>query len=152
MSRTISFSINGGIGHDKSGRTWHDPDGNPVPKLKMTGRQHWTPSARRYVAWKAWVVRSLEDGTTDADLLALFRREQARCLKPIPKTREKMRMTVVAHYKNHKHPDTENVFGSIADALFQNDSSLAGSFDFEVGDKKWTGKTIVTIELPDSIL
>jgi len=59
---------------------------------------------------------------------------------------------VIAHYKNYKHPDTENVFGSIADALFENDTSLAGSFDYTVGQKHLQYHTLVEIRVPTSIL
>lgn len=54
-----------------------DPKGNPIPKIKKTFRQRWSPEAQRYKEWKRYVV---------------------------------------------------NVFGSIADALFESDKELDGSF------------------------
>jgi hypothetical protein len=42
----------------------------------------------------------------------------------------------VIFWANEKHADPENVFGSIADALFENDNHVAGSFTFEHADDK----------------
>lgn len=122
-----SFTIKGN--HD-------DPCGNPVPKLKMTGKQHWTPKARGYVDWKAYVARafaeSLEVEPIPPTMLVDHRIVDPYAeVKPItiPEGR-KAHMSIMIHYQNNKRPDPENVFGSIADALFVNDKYLAGSFDF----------------------
>ena len=42
----------------------------------------------------------------------------------------KGRMDIVIYWRNDVHADPENVFGSIADALFFQDKYLTGSFDF----------------------
>ena len=56
----------------------------------------------------------------------------------------KARMDLKIWWRNDAHGDPENVFGSIADALFKNDKNLAGSFDFE--EKKGRGVVYVTIK------
>ena len=38
-------------------------------------------------------------------------------------------MDIQIWWKNEAHADGENVFGSIADALFKNDKKLDGSFE-----------------------
>lgn len=59
-------------------------------------------------------------------------------------------MTVMCHFWDDRRPDSENVFGSIADSLFANDKNLVGSHDFDVGGKK-AGTVDVTVHLPDDI-
>lgn len=147
----VNFAIHGSYKVVKK-QIVFDPEGNPLPKLKMTGRQFWTPQAKRYVAWKILVVnsfvKSLEIAHPDIYKKALWRVTQG--LKPIPGFKGKAHMSVDAYYRNHKHPDTENVFGSVADALFENDNNLAGIFDFEVGGDK-TSMVIANIHLPKNI-
>ena len=48
--KTIFFIIKG---------NHNDPEGNAFPKLKMTGKQHWTDKAQDYVKWKAFVQKQL---------------------------------------------------------------------------------------------
>ncbi len=112
--RTISFSI---LGNHK------DPKGNPVPKLKMTGRQHWTPKAREYVLWKQHVVSSLLDMPGSDE--HLFAASVAIGKKPIVLANgEHALMRLRIKWKDNTHGDPENIFGSIADALFENDKNL----------------------------
>ena len=113
-----------------------DPLGNPIPKLKMTGRQHWTKQAKRYVDWKMFVTRCFLDihnvVPVPVSYIKDFRIVDLEVdTKPItiPPGR-KAYMEIMIRWKNNKRPDAENVFGSIADALFENDKYLAGSFDF----------------------
>lgn len=154
----ISFAIYGSYKVVKLGlrvsqfRIDYDPEGHAIPKLKKTGAQFWTPEAKRYVAWKTLVVssflKSLE--TTRPVIYAAAVRRVSQGMKPIPGFKGKAHMTVNAYYKNHKHPDTENVFGSVADALFENDNNLVGTFDFEVGGEK-TSMVISTLNLPENL-
>lgn len=125
-----------------------DPRGHPVPKAKLTGGQQWSAKARRYVEWKEHVVAAYIAGLNDKTLEGMAAIYLARCNKPIGDYGEKAYMSVVAHYHNHKHPDTENVFGSIADALFHNDSKLAGTFDFDVGHPEKAGTVDVILSFP----
>lgn len=154
-TNTISFAVYGSYKAIKLGsgcRIDYDPEGTAIPKLKKTGRQFWTPEAKRYVAWKNHVVQSfLESVRTTRPVIyaaALLRVSYGE--KPIPAFKGKARMTVNAYYKNHRHPDTENVFGSVADALFENDNNLVGTFDFEVGGDK-TSTVIATLHLPKNL-
>jgi len=110
----ISFTIYG----THAGREY-----NPLPKLKMTGKQHWMPKAQNYVQWKTYVRRAYTDkyGIPASDD------------KPIELGKDqKARMDIMIYWgKSNTHGDPENIFGSIADALFKNDKNLAGSFDFQ---------------------
>jgi len=44
------------------------------------------------------------------------------------------KMAIVIRWKNNAHGDAENIFGSIADALFSQDKWLDGSFEGKVSD------------------
>lgn len=152
----MSFAIRGGYSIKKNGNhvsIEYVPTGHPLPKLRMTGGQSWKPEVKRYMAWKAHVVTSfVESLKHNPELYNRVAGRVARGLKPIPSLLEKARMTVRAYYNNHAHADTENVFGSIADALFENDSKLVGTFDYEIGDEGLprgmsSGQVIATIEI-----
>ena len=43
---------------------------------------------------------------------------------------ERARMDVTMYFKNRKHPDPDNVFKAVADAIFKNDNRLFGTFAF----------------------
>lgn len=114
--KTLRFKVEGNP---------EDPCGNPMPKLKMTGRQHWTPRARKYVAWKAHVVGAYRQaGGLWMDQI------EAKPIVLWPEQRAHMDVTIF--FKNKAHGDGENIFGSIADALFKNDKYLDGSFHSSV--------------------
>lgn len=97
----------------------------------MTGKQHWTDKAQAYVKWKHFVQRELIN-----DLRIEKPEEARRCEQNIamygkPIVLEKnqtARMDILISWKNGAHGDPENIFGSIADALFHNDKNLYGSF------------------------
>lgn len=119
-------------------------DNHALPKLKMTGRQHWTDKAQRYVAWKNFVEQEFQKAAKQKDLrdprefkestehaiVALYPRaitgKKAITIQP----GAYCHMAIFCNFKNKKHADPENIFGSIADALFHNDARLRGSFDF----------------------
>lgn len=102
----------------------NDSDGNPIPKARKTLRQQWTPEAKRYAQWKEHVVKAF----MPADKQPWFR-TYLRCGKPIDIQDDRARMDIRIFWKNGAHGDPENVFGSIADALFVNDKNLDGSFE-----------------------
>jgi len=121
--------------------------GNPLPKAKLTKRQQWTVKAQKYVAWKKHVA--------DAFIKVLAGEVKRVCYaraglggKPIPPFTGRAHMSIRAHYANGQHPDTENVFGSIADSIFEDDNGLTGDFDFEIS-KPLAGITSVIITIPD---
>lgn len=152
----ISFAIRGGFSIKKNGNhvaIEYVETGHPLPKLRMTGGQSWKPEVKRYMAWKAHVVTSFVESLRHSpELYNRVAGRVARGLKPIPSLLEKAHMTVRAYYNNHAHADTENVFGSIADALFENDSKLVGTFDYDIGGKGLPrgmspGQVIATIEI-----
>lgn len=53
-------------------------------------------------------------------------------------------MDISILWKDNAHGDAENVFGSIADALFKQDKWLDGSFESRVSDDK-VGRVKVSI-------
>lgn len=128
-----------------------DPKGNAVPKLKMTGKQHWTEKAQAYVAWKKHVTCAFFKGLADNSGMGAADKEGVRMLvdnfaviKPLITEKQKVRMDILIRWKNHAHGDPENIFGSIADAIFKQDKYLAGSFDF---DPKPTGAGEVDVKI-----
>ena len=131
----ITFNITG---------TQLDGSANPIPKQRLTLRQSWTPAAQRYERWKRWVRTAFVTGGRILDAKpgdearAFFmaaQREAALDRKPFDTKVHPARMTVVFAWRDERHPDPENAFGAIADALFQDDRHLAGAFEFEHGDK-----------------
>ncbi len=101
-----------------------DAVGNPIPKARKTLRQQWTPEAKRYAEWKEHVVKAF----MPVDKQPWFR-TYLQCGKPIDIQNSTARMDIRIFWKNGAHGDPENVFGSIADALFVNDKNLDGSFE-----------------------
>lgn len=120
----IRFTIKG---------THEGPGNNAIPKLKQTGRQHWTPAARRYVKWKEHCVVALIDALSKRSPAAAREAAKNYALlgKPLVLATRRARMDIVIVWSDGHHGDPENIFGSIADALFHNDKYLSGSFDFK---------------------
>lgn len=137
---SIKFSISGNA---------DDREGNPMPKLKMTGRQQWTPRARKYGRWKEYVVVSLIEHlqTLDPQIARQCARNYAACGKPLILGDRRATMDIVITWKDGHHGDPENIFGSIADALFHNDKYLSGSFTFR--DEHGKGQVDVAITISE---
>lgn len=139
--RNYNFTIKGN----------HESDiGNPIPKIKKTFRQKWTPEARRYTGWKCHV-----QGAFIKSLIGIEYKYHIRFLrvfqKPIKLAEgEKARMEIKIFWRDDKHGDPENVFGSIADALFYNDKYLDGSFMSEISCEK-KGLVEVLIQINDGV-
>jgi hypothetical protein len=113
--KKINFTIKG---------NHKDPTGNAVPKLKMTGKQHWTPKAQEYVLWKEHVVYAFLESITDRHEKRMYCHNIAVHGKPIVTAEQHSHMLLNIYWKNFTHGDPENIFGSIADALFHNDKNL----------------------------
>lgn len=125
-----------------------DHKGNPMPKLKMTGKQQWTPRARKYARWKEYIVVKLIEHlqTIDPQIARTCARNYAAVGKPLVLGNNRARMDIVITWKNGVHGDSENVYGAIADALFFNDKTLSGSFDYTDGYGDGKVEVIITIE------
>lgn len=136
----IKFTIHG---------TPDDPKGSPIPKLRKTRHQQWTPEAKRYVRWKEHVQIALIDAISKYNPAAA--RDCARNLsgfgKPLVLGDLMAHMAIRISWKNKAHGDPENIFGSIADALFHNDKNLYGSFlpNGDTPEPSGSGKVDVTI-------
>ena len=110
-----------------------------MSKLKMTGKQSWTPKARGYSKWKQHVVGAFIGAISSGPLARskstqvighrLAMGHKPICLGP----GESAFMSIAIRFCGGVHGDPENVFGSIADALFDNDKRLSGAF-FDVTD------------------
>lgn len=137
----IKFSVYG---------THEGLDQNPMPKLKMTGKQHWMPKAQKYVKWKSFLVARYLDTKYPNKKIPRADFGDAHDLisgKPIvmdKSQRAHMHLHIV--WADETHGDPENIFGSVADALFKNDKHLAGSFDFEHSKNK-RSRIDITIQI-----
>lgn len=133
----------------------HEGDVHALPKIKKTRAQHWTKEAQRYVAWKRHVQAAFfEAAKRDKIEQSVAQRLVQFCLYPPEITGKKpitlhpeayARMDIDIAFKNRKHADPENIFGSIADALFHNDVRLRGSFDFSENEPKARVRVRITI-------
>ena len=128
-----------------------DPFGNAFPKLKMTGKQHWMPKAQAYAMWKSYVQNALLKSGLPIDLIDRFNKSLAFKGKPIELEKgQHARMDLLIAWKDGHHGDPENIFGSIADALFVNDKNLWGSFSPLVGEHG--GKVVCIITVSDALI
>jgi len=59
-----------------------------------------------------------------------------RAISNLSRFRQVSNHEYLALLANEKHADPESVFGSIADAHFENDKHVAGSFTFERGFRR----------------
>ena len=123
--------------------------GNPLPKVRFTGKQSWRPEVQKYARWKEYVRGCFLGYLMDQKLInhAEFRGLAYGKTKPIVLAKDaRAFMEIKIQWSSKVHGDPEGMFGSIADALFDNDKNLAGSFDFEYSsDKK--AMTFVTIRI-----
>lgn len=132
----ISFTING---------NHQNENGNPLPKARKTFRQQWTDGAERYHQYLDYVRGAFLDEfekPKHRDLRKKFLSISGR--KPLDTGDRKCKMRIFIEWGTNAHGDPENIFGAIADAIFENDKFLAGEFDFE---QKPTGKGKVRCEL-----
>lgn len=136
---TFSFTIHGNE---------TDPNGNARPKLKKTGKQFWTPEAQRYEKWKQHVKAHFLKPLIDAGKISSKEFKAILYVlrdKPLDLANRRARMDIKIYWADNAHGDPENIFGSIADALFKNDKNLAGSFDYELDRGKGRVEAIITI-------
>lgn len=45
--------------------------------------------------------------------------------------KQKFKLDIKIYFANNRRGDPEGIFGGIADAIFENDRNLSGSFDFD---------------------
>lgn len=107
--------------------------GNPMAKLKMTGKQHFLPKAKKYVAFKSHILvaclRALDDH--DAGIRAACLRTYGIHGAPFHTTKDlHAHLVVKSMFRDYTHADPENVYGAIADSLFKSDKYLRGEIDF----------------------
>lgn len=113
-----------------------DKNGNPLAKARFTRRQIFAGYADRYQEWLEYVRGVFFDAIHKGGRISARQKFDGQHLtfvgkKPIPDIGKKSRMEIFITWSAKTHADPENVFGSIADALFTQDKNLAGSFDFD---------------------
>lgn len=130
---------------------------NPVGKIRSTRFSYKKPIVKNYIKWKAHVAMAFVEALTAQDVEKGKEAEQrlAQGLLPLDTGKSRMYMKIHIYWKGYHHSDPENVFGSIADSIFQNDKYLAGAFDFTHQDKgvpPYVEVTICQLEPQSSIL
>lgn len=127
----------------------NDKKGNPLAKARFTRRQIFSGYADNYQQWLEHVRGIFTDSLNKKRDRFILENIACGGKKPIPDLGKKCRMELFITWGAKTHADPENVFGSIADALFTQDKNLAGSFDFDerIGE---SGRVEVKIFLPSS--
>lgn len=126
---------------------------NPMPKLRYTGKQSWLPRVQNYVQWKEHVQSELLDALQQAhpQWYKLTAERLATGLKPLDTAKQPITMHVHIGWRGYAHADPEGVFGSIADALLQNDKYLSGSFTYTHLLKTAVPYVTVKLQLPSNL-
>lgn len=137
MKKQISFIIRG---------NQEKPDGNPIPYCRITAASKFRKDSMRYYKWKEFVCAEFITatfGTNFAGILEAIRVKNRQ--KPIELEKgQKAIMDLTIYWKDEKHGDPDNIFKGIADALFQDDKNLDGSFKSSVSGK---GSVYVKIKI-----
>lgn len=124
---------------------------NPIPKAKMTKGQQWTEKAQRYAAWKHYVVGTVIEQMRGTEWEAMIIRMIGLHGKPFTTKEQKpAKMDLLIHWADRKNGDPENIFGSMADALFKQDKYLIGSFDYIHDGGGFVEVTITLLDYPRS--
>lgn len=147
----IDFTING---------NQDDPSGNPMGYKRMLNHS-WRKDSVRYTEWLAFVRMEYLRKTSNPPIIVDSPDEnngknlqmrvalQRTQIKPIQIRHRKAKMNIKITYKDRTHADSDNVFKGIADALFEQDKYLSGSFDFEYGER---GKVEIEIIITDELI
>lgn len=150
MSKVMQqFVIVGGITIDKKTKTtWWERGMNPHPKLRMTqGQKSWLPAVQRYMTWKKHVIDSYIDSLPKGEQNAARMNEYKKGKPIVLKDGERAHMQIFIHWWDETHGDPENIFGSIADALFVNDKHLSASADFICRDPNEERRGMVEVAI-----
>lgn len=123
----MKFTINGN--HE-------DQNGNPIPKARFTHRQQFTSKAGRYHEYLDYVRGRFTDscfkqGKVNAREKFDMQHFDFIDRKPLNTGNRKCFMRIFITWGSENHGDPENIFGAIADAIFQQDKYLAGAIDFD---------------------
>lgn len=96
-----------------------DRKGNPIGYHRTTQGSYWNAGSKKYTQWKHYVVKAFCEATGRQSIE-----------KPI-EGKVKQYLHTFIYFKDRKHGDPDNIQKGIADALFQNDKYVAGSYDFD---------------------
>lgn len=113
-----------------------DIEGNPVPYVRVVGRALWLPKAKKYHAWKQYVRSIFHQQYPEfpiGKVQPLTTKMSARAL-----------LAIDIYWVNGVHADPDNIFKGLADALFENDKFLDGSFESHYASD---GKGRVEVEI-----
>ena len=103
--------------------------GNPIPCARMTQRSKWSKAARRYLAWKKYVVGCWIEKFGE---------------RPFFPPDRYYRLNVEIVFRGERHGDPTNIRRGVEDALFSQDKHVSGNVEFEHGQKP--GVVIEVIE------
>lgn len=125
-----------------------DPEGNPMPKIKLTKGQQWTSRAQEYARYKDHVRAALMDAFKNTAIYPMIVRNIGVKGKPLTTTRDqKGTMRIFIRWASDIRGDSEGIFGAIADALFTQDKYLVGAFDYEYAhDRRGSVEVVITLE------
>lgn len=134
-----------------------DPKGNPIP-FERAVKGHWRTRSTRYMNWQAY-VRSEYKRQEPRDIGGpiIFKKEgkptkrmltEGYQVKPFKLENTKIYVHSKICFRDRTHGDSDNVQKGIIDSLFTQDKYIAGSYDFEYGEK---GKVEVEIVIKNTI-
>ena len=95
-----------------------DPNGNPIPCLRVTGKSLWTKQGKRYAAWKRYVIGCWVEKFGE---------------RPLFPPGKYHRLNVKITFCGERHGDPTNIRRGIEDCLFVQDKHVAGGVEFEHG-------------------
>lgn len=142
IKKMFKFSIKGN--HENE-------NGNPLPKARYTFRQQRSEGAQRYHEYLDHVRGQFLDELEKNKRISAYHKFILQHVeysgrKPLHTGDKKCRMRIFITWGSKHHGDPENIFGAIADALFEQDEYLAGEFDFDPIVRK-SGRVDVEIEI-----
>jgi len=98
--------------------------GCPVGAVRTTQKAKWNENFLRYSQYKGTVVRAFLDAGgcwSSQDNHKPIAYDNA--VKPV--------VSIKCYFANGKHPDCNDVFETVTDALFANDANVVGSMDYD---------------------
>lgn len=137
-----------------------NPKGNPIPYYRQTQRSSFfNKGAKRYHEWKDY-VRDIAFGSTKDHIVITPKVHRLGIAVAIDTSHSnrtsiqltgerKLYMNLKIYFANKAHADSDNIFKGVADALFDNDKYVAGSFDFDY-DKENPRIEVEILDMPSN--
>lgn len=135
--KEISFTI---IGNSE------ETNGNPIGYKRLL-KNKIRDADYRYINWCEHVRKAYYDAYPSMavfDISFKSNRDTRSTPKPFQLKFKKAYLHTMMYFSDNKHADPDNVQKGIADALFENDKKVAGTYDFEMSKEK-EGRVLVKI-------